>query len=117
MEYMKYWCLSCNHEWSSRGPTPSRQCPNCWKRAIADEDELRLAGIVALPLAQLSKNTLPAPPTPEAVLKFPFALGSFMALVNRAGNQAERRRAAELMLLHRGIGPSEASVLATRMYP
>jgi len=114
---MKFRCLSCNHEWSSRGPAPSRQCPSCWKRAIANEDELRLAGIVALPLAKFSEAALLAPPTPEAVLKFPFAIASFIAVVNRAGNQVEKRRAIELMLMLSGIDSSEASTLAARLYP
>ena len=115
--FMRYWCLSCNHEWSSRGPAPSRQCPSCWKRAIADEDELRLAGIAALPLARISDSTLPKLPAPEVALQFPFAIASFVAILGRAGNQAERRRAAELMLLHNGVDTSEASDMAARMYP
>ena len=116
-ERMRYWCLSCNHEWGSRGVTPSRQCPSCWKWAIVDEDELQLAGIAALPLARISESTLPALPTPEVALKFPFAIASFVSVMNRAGKHMERRRAVELMLTYSGVEAAEASVLASRMYP
>lgn len=69
-----------------------------------------------MPLSDLSQDTVPKPPTPEAVLKFPFALGSFVAVISRTTNQTERRRAVELMLTLRGVPPSQASVLAVRMY-
>ena len=116
---MRYWCLSptCNHEWTSRGSTPSRQCPSCWRRSIVDEDELRLAGLVAEPLSQVLRGTPPPLPTPEVVLKFPFALNSFVAVVSRASNQHERRRAVELMLVQVGVALAEAVAHAARMYP
>lgn len=114
---MEYWCLSCNHHWISRGASPSRQCPSCWGRAIADEDELRLGGIVALPLSSLSSGALPPPPSPTAVVTFPLAIGHFLAVMSRAHSQAERRRAAELMLVQNGVPTLQASTLATQMYP
>jgi len=114
---MEYWCLSCNHYWTSRGASPSRQCPSCWGRAIADQDELRLGGIVALPLSSLSSGALPPPPSPTAILAFPLALGHFLAVMGRAHSQVERCRAAELMLVQNGVPPLQASALAAQMYP
>lgn len=40
-----------------------------------------------------------------------------MAVMGRAHNQAERRRAAELMLSQAGVAPVQAATLASRMYP
>lgn len=76
-----------------------------------------MAGLVAEALSQVSQGTLPPLPTPDVVLKFPFALSSFVTVVSRANNQNERRHAVELMLVQRGMAASQASALAARMYP
>lgn len=114
---MEYWCLTCNHHWTSRGASPSRQCPSCWGRAIADQDELRLGGVVALPLSSLSSGAVPPIPSPTVVLTFPLALGHFLAVMGRAHSQVERRRAAELMLAQNGVPSLQATALAAQMYP
>ena len=73
--------------------------------------------MVALPLSNLSSGTLPSVPSPANVLSFPLALGHFLAVMSRARSQAERRRAAELMLVQVGVGCNQATALAGRMYP
>lgn len=117
VRHMRYSCLQCNHDWNSRGTTPSRQCPSCWRRCIASEDELRLGGVVAEALSQLQRGYPPPIPTPEAVVNFPFSLTNFVAVISRADNQLERRRAVELMLIQRGVSASDASRSASLLYP
>jgi len=99
-----------------------RQCPSCWSRALASEDELRLGSFVCHLLAHLAAG-LP-PPSPGSPLNaladgisLPFSIKAYHDVVSRARDQTERRRAALLMLRQRGLPPAQCQSLALSMFP
>jgi len=120
---MKIYCLSCANGWTPRGASVSRQCPSCWSRVLATEDELRLASHVCHLLANLSAGKLPPLPPKSPVqglaevINFPFSIKTYHDVMGRARDQSERRRAATLMLQYRGLTLLEAQNLARIMVP
>jgi len=110
------YCLSCGHNWNSRTPA-SRQCPNCWSRAIAGHDELTLAGIIAKLLGALSIGYPLPPPSPKDRTLVPLSLVHFVTLMGRAKTQKERWHLVKLMLTHVGIADSQADAEAKAMCP
>ena len=120
---VKVYCLSCPNEWTPRGASVSRQCPSCWSRVLATEDELRLGALVCHLLANFSATKLPPPPSLDPlqalgdVIGFPFSIKTYHDVMGRARDQSERRRAATLMLRQRGLNEAEVQDLAQIMFP
>lgn len=96
------YCLSCLHEWRTRGTSGSRQCPSCWGRSIVTEDEVGIASKVGLWLSKIGERNYPQ-------------VYTFMEVMKRADGQWERRRAMELML--KSVGQERWSEIAAEMYP
>jgi hypothetical protein len=118
---MKIYCLSCTNDWNSRGNAISRQCPYCWGRSLATEDELRLGSLVCHMLANLASGGILPLPSPSSLpgdaISFPFSLKTYHDIMSRAGDQSQRRRAVQLMLEQRGLNPQRSSGLANSMFP
>lgn len=120
---MHVHCLSCPNEWIARVPSIPRQCPACWSRVLATEDELRLGALVCYLLANFSAGKLPPlPPQDPAqgladVMNLPFSIKCYHDVMGRARDQSERRRAAMLMLQYRGLSSMQAQNAAQTMFP
>ena len=98
---MKYYCLSCSHEWKTRS-SGSRQCPHCWARSIVNEDEIGIASKVGYWLSKVGERNYPH-------------VYTFTEIMKRAPGNLERRTAMQLML--RFQGEEGASAIAAKMYP
>lgn len=119
---MKVFCISCLNDWLARGGKVPRQCPTCWSRAIATEDDLRLGSFVCHLLANLAAGLPPpAPGSPPSALadaiSLPFSMKAYHDVISRADDQAERRRAVILMLQQRGLPVAQCQNLALSMFP
>jgi hypothetical protein len=120
---MRVYCLSCPNEWLARAPSIPRQCPACWSRVLATEDELRIGALVCYLLTNLPSGKLPPlPPQDPAqgladVTGLPFAIKCYHDVMGRTRDQSERRRAAMLMLQYRGLSSVKAQNTAQIMFP
>jgi len=99
-----------------------RQCPSCWSRVLASEDELRLGSFICHLLAHWAAGLPPPSPgsLPRALvdgISLPFSIKAYHDVVSRARDQLERRHAAILMLQQRGLAPVQYQSLALSMFP
>lgn len=69
------------------------------------------------PWAYLTRGQRPPLPSPPEMLVLPMAALTYHAVMGRARSDAERQRAAALMLEEDGFPSAEAVALAARMFP
>ena len=110
---MGYICFMCGHRWIRRSPVNPRQCPKCWKRAIEDDAEIRLASILLKPWGYLLVNLPPPPLLPSEMELFSNSLDAYASIMAKTqGNIIARANALRFMLIEAGLSRERAEIVS-----
>lgn len=110
-----YTCFKCGNQWIAKTERP-RQCSNCWSRAIASEEEIRIAAIFIKPWAYLYSGRLPPLPLPHEIILLPFSMLTYNSLLMRVRRDEEiKRRMLKALLIESGFTNEDAEAMLKKL--